>query len=198
MTIPAPATTKSRWRQVWFVAARGVRRLLHLSDTPHRIALGSAAGLFVMPLPIPGQMLLGPLLAKLVRGNVLASIPWTWVNNPFTVLFFLYGQYRLGLLVTPGQGTPVSFGRLDELVDQFQHLPWREAMDKGTVMLGEVLVPLAVGTVLGAVVAAVVGYLAIRRLVDLAQRRKRARHATWRRDEPSGGAGVGDSTRDVS
>jgi uncharacterized protein len=191
MGIAAPPTHRPWWRRARFVCARAVRGVLHLSDTPHRIAIGSAAGLFVMPVPIPGQVLLGPLLAKLVRGNVVASIPWTWVNNPFTVLFFIYGQYRLGLLFISGAGETMSFAALGDLIERLRAMSWGEAFAHGFDVLGDVLVPLAVGTALAAAFFAVCGYLLIRRLVAAAQRKKKARYAQWRHSGPSDGRGVG-------
>lgn len=190
MAITAPPTRRSWWYRARFVCVRAIRRVLHLSDTPHRIAIGSAAGLFVMPLPIPGQVVLGPVLAKLVRGNVIASIPWTWVNNPFTVLFFIYGQYRLGLLFVSGTGETLSFAALGELFKRLQDLPWSTALSEGLEVIGDILLPLAVGTALAGVALAVLGYLLIFRLVVLAQRKKQARYARWRRSGPSDGRGV--------
>lgn len=190
MGIIAPPTRRSRWRQWWFVCARAIRGVLHLSDTPHRIAIGAAAGLFIMPLPIPGQVILGPLLAKLLRGNLVASIPWTWVNNPFTVLFFIYGQYRLGLLFIAGTGEPLSFAALGDLFKRIQDMPWSAALSEGLTVLGDILAPLALGTLIAGVLFAVPGYLLTYRLVVVAQRKKKARYAQWRRSGPSDGRGV--------
>lgn len=190
MGISAPPTSRPRWHRVRFVVTRAIRGVLHLSDTPHRIAIGSAAGLFVMPLPIPGQVILGPVLARLVGGNLIASIPWTWVNNPFTVLFFVYAQYRLGLLFVAGGGETMSFAALGALFDRLQAMPWGAAFSHGFEVLGEVLAPLAVGTAAAAVLFAVPGYLLIYRLVVVAQRKKKARYALWRRSGPSVGDGV--------
>ncbi|MBA3698148.1 MAG: DUF2062 domain-containing protein [Planctomycetes bacterium] len=172
---------------------RAVRGVLHLSDTPHRIAIGSAAGLFVMPLPIPGQVILGPLLAKLLRGNLVASIPWTWANNPFTVLFFVYGQYRLGLLFVSGSGETLSFAALGRLIERLQDMPWRLALSEGFEVLGDVLAPLALGTAIAAVLFAVPGYLLTYRMVVVAQDKKKARYAQWQRSGPSDGRGVDTS-----
>ena len=190
MGIAAPSTRKPWWRRWRFVCARAMRSVLHLSDTPHRIAMGSAAGLFVMPLPIPGQFVLGPVLAKLVRGNVVASIPWTWVNNPFTVLFFIYGQYRLGLLFIPGVGETLSFAALGDLFKRLQDMSWSAALGEGLDVIGDILLPLAVGTGIAAVLFAIPGYLLVIRLVVVVQRRRQARYAQWRRSGPSGGRGV--------
>lgn len=193
MGIPAPPTRRSRWYRARFVVVRSIRGVLHLSDTPHRIAIGAAAGLFVMPLPIPGQVILGPVLARLVGGNLVASIPWTWVNNPFTVLFFVYAQYRLGLLFVAGVGEVLSFAALGALFDRLQAMPWREALSHGVEVLGDVLAPLAVGTGVAGVLFAVPGYLLIYRLVVVAQRKKKARYAQWQRSGPSVGDGVDTS-----
>ncbi len=193
MGIAAPPTQRSRWRRARFVVVRAIRGVLHLSDTPHRIAIGSAAGLFVMPLPIPGQVILGPLLARLVGGNLVASIPWTWVNNPFTVLFFVYGQYRLGLLFVSGVGEVMSFDALGALIDRLQAMPWREALSHGVEVLGDVLAPLAVGTAVAGVLFAVLGYLLIYRLVVVGQRKKKNRYAQWQRSGPAAERGVDTS-----
>jgi uncharacterized protein len=176
-----------------FVVIRAIRGVLHLSDTPHRIAIGSAAGLFIMPLPMPGQVILGPLLARILGGNLVASIPWTWVNNPFTVLFFVYGQYRLGLLFVAGEGEVMSFRALGDLVERLQAMPWRDALSHGIVVLGDVLAPLALGTLIAALVFAVVGYVLTVRLVVVAQNKKKARYAQWQRSGPSNGRGVDTS-----
>lgn len=193
MGIAAPTTRKPWWRKARFATTRAIRGVLMLTDSPHRIAMGSAAGLFVMPLPVPGQFVLGPLLARAFGGNLVASIPWTWVNNPFTFLFFNYAQYRLGLLLLPAEGDPLSFAGLAKLFENFQRLPWGEALSRGVEVLGDIVVQLVLGSFLVAAVAAVLGYIAIHALVVRVQVRKKARHAVWRRGGPSSGRGVDTS-----
>ncbi|HEX3135937.1 MAG TPA: DUF2062 domain-containing protein [Planctomycetota bacterium] len=194
MGIAAPPTKRSWWRRARFALVRAMRSVIHLTDTPHRIAMGSAAGLVVMPLPLPGQMLLGPLLARMVGGNVVASIPWTWLNNPFTVLFFIYGQYRLGLLFVDGGGQELSFAAVGDLMSRLQEMPWREALAHGVEVLGDVIVPLAVGSAVASALFAVFGYVLVRHLVVVAQGKKKTRYAQWRRSGPSDGRGVDTPT----
>jgi uncharacterized protein len=194
MGIVAPPTKRPWWRRARFALVRAMRGVVQLTDTPHRIAMGSAAGLAVMPLPLPGQMLLGPLLARLVGGNLVASIPWTWVNNPFTVLFFIYGQYRLGLLFVAGDGKEMSFVAVADLMDRLRAMPWRQAFSEGFDVLSDVLVPLAVGSTVASAFFAVLGYVLIRRFVVVAQRKKKTRYAQWRRGGPSGERGVDTRT----
>ncbi len=193
MGIPAPATKRPWLRRARHAVVRALHGVMHLSDSPHRIAIGCAAGLFVMPLPLPGQMLLGPLLARLIGGNVVASLPWTWINNPFTFLFFTYGQYRLGLLMIPGRSEVLSFADLTAMVEAFNRLPWGEALNRGLVELGAIMLPLALGSLAAGIGFAGIGYFSIRRLVEAAQARKKARHAGWR-DGSSDASGVGTGT----
>ena len=181
MNMTAPKTKKSWISRARFMVVRALREVLSLSDTPHRIALGSAAGLLIMPLPLPGQMVLGPLLARIFGGNMVASIPWTWVNNPFTVLFFIYGQYRLGLLFVPGQAEVLSFAGLAELVERFNRLPWGEALHHGLEVFEGILWPLTLGSLIVAVVSGLCGYVVIRWLVMRAQVRKKSRQVAWQR-----------------
>ncbi len=62
-------------------------RLHRIPDQPHRIARGIFAGIFVTFSPLFGlHFLLAALLAKLMRGNVIASLLATFVGNPLTFL----------------------------------------------------------------------------------------------------------------
>lgn len=101
MITGAPKTSKGRWRQFVHVLVKTVRGALLLQDTPHRIAVGCACGIFVSPLPTLGQTFIGMILAKLLGGNVIASLPWSWITNPFTT-----SQWRdasSGQSVAPGE-----------------------------------------------------------------------------------------------
>lgn len=63
-------------------------RVRRLPDTPHRIALGVACGVFASFSPLFGfHLLLAAGLAWLVRGNVLASLLGTFFGNPVTFPF---------------------------------------------------------------------------------------------------------------
>lgn len=60
-----------------------LHRILHVEDTPHRIALGAAAGIFIAWTPTWGlQMVLAIALAALIRGNKAAAVPMVWITNP--------------------------------------------------------------------------------------------------------------------
>lgn len=160
---------------------KAVRGAFLLQDTPHRIALGTACGVFCSPLPMFGQMVLGMILARIFGGNVIASMPWTWISNPFTTPFIWYGGYRLGLLITPGEWPLLSFTKLDELVHQFAQLSLLDGIREGYNLLVGIFVPLLVGTVLIGLVWGVLSYLIAVRAVVVMQSRRAKRFAVWRR-----------------
>lgn len=79
-----------------------VYRVLSLNDTPHRIALGVAIGIFWCWTPTYGiQMILTVLTAWLLRANKLVGVPFVWISNPVTIIpvygpNLLLGQWILG------------------------------------------------------------------------------------------------------
>jgi uncharacterized protein (DUF2062 family) len=176
-----PKTTKSRYRQFIHGVMKTIRAALLLQDTPHRIALGVACGVFCSPLPILGQMVLGMILARVFGGNVVASLPWTWISNPFTTPLIWYGSYRLGRLITPGDWPIVSFQRINDIVSKFSDLSFTDGFATGYAVIVEIFVPLLIGTIIVGVISAVLSYLIVFRWVVLLQARRTARFAIWRK-----------------
>ncbi|MFP4106836.1 MAG: DUF2062 domain-containing protein [Phycisphaerae bacterium] len=76
-------------------------RVLHANDTPHRIALGMAIGIFVTWTPTIGfQMLITLGLCLLFRANKAVGVPVVWISNPFTVIPIYGTNYALGCVLT--------------------------------------------------------------------------------------------------
>lgn len=79
-----------------------VYRVLHVNDTPHRIALGVAIGMLIAWTPTMGfQMILTVLLSALFGANKLVGVPFVWISNPLTAgpIYgpnFLIGKLMLG------------------------------------------------------------------------------------------------------
>ncbi|MCG3179158.1 MAG: hypothetical protein BIFFINMI_01490 [Phycisphaerae bacterium] len=95
----------------WFL----LHKVLHVDDTPHRIALGLAIGMFVTFTPtIPFQMVLTVALCWLLRANLVVGVPLVWITNPVTMGPIYYFNFRIGeLLLGPGKSTAhESFRRL--------------------------------------------------------------------------------------
>jgi uncharacterized protein (DUF2062 family) len=166
----------------WFV------RLLHLDDSPHRIALGAAVGMFIAMTPTVGfQMLIVLFLLWFIPGNRAAGVPIVWVTNPATILPIYGFNYWLGATLldqppdatvaedwgkvagsVPGLGglltAPVAW--LGRMWDWLGDL-WRAMED--------IMGPLWLGSVISGVVAGLVAYALMYYLVDFYRKRLRAR-----------------------
>jgi len=79
------------------------QRLLHADDSPHRIALGVAIGVFVAFTPTMGaQTILAIGLAAILRANKAAGVPMVWITNPVTFVPIYGSCWWLGSLLTGG------------------------------------------------------------------------------------------------
>jgi len=68
-----------------------VDRVLQVHDTPHRIGLGVATGIFVAWTPTVGfQMALTVALAWLVGANKVVGVPFVWISCPPTYFATYY------------------------------------------------------------------------------------------------------------
>jgi uncharacterized protein (DUF2062 family) len=75
-------------------------RIKRLPDTPHKIAIGIACGVFVTFTPFFGlHFLLAWFLALLFRGNIFAAILATFFGNPITFPVIAATSYQLGLWI---------------------------------------------------------------------------------------------------
>lgn len=152
--------------------ARNIRkflkyRVLHIDDTPHRIALGLAIGIFVTWTPTLGfQMALTVMLAALCRANKLVGIPFVWISNPLTAVP-LYGlNYLIGAWVLPGN---YSWNEFSVAIDKAIKLNggW---FDKAVAWWGatlQVFWPLWVGSILVGLVLGLASYFVTRRAVEI-------------------------------
>jgi uncharacterized protein (DUF2062 family) len=68
----------------------------------HRVSLGTAAGLFIGMIVMPGQMPLSFLLAWLLRCNVPAAVVASWAGNPVTFGPILAAEYWISEYMFPG------------------------------------------------------------------------------------------------
>ena len=76
------------------------KRILRLSGSPHTIAIGFAAGVFVAWSPLFGlHYLLAIACAFIVRGNVLAAVLSTTLGNPLTLPAMWAADFKIGELL---------------------------------------------------------------------------------------------------
>ena len=99
------------WSRAFEYVKHRVRRL---PDTPEKISRGIAAGVFAAFTPFYGlHFIFAALLARLMRGNILAALLATFFGNPLT--YIPIGVASLGtgywLLGIPFNPALLGFGR---------------------------------------------------------------------------------------
>jgi uncharacterized protein len=72
-------------------------RLKRLPSSPHRIALGAAAGIFAIWTPFLGlQLLMAGILSWVLRGSIFASLLASFAGNPLTYPLIWFSTFNLG------------------------------------------------------------------------------------------------------
>lgn len=85
------------------------RRVLRLGATPHAIAAGIAAGVFVSFTPFLGfHFVLAGVIAWLLGGNLIASALGTAIGNPLLLPAIWASTFELGRLILYGRGGHLS------------------------------------------------------------------------------------------
>jgi hypothetical protein len=158
-------------------------RVLHVDDTPHRIALGVAIGVFAAWMPAMGlQVLVVLALATLLRANKLVGLPFVWISNPLTFVpvylpSYLLGSYLLGSRLSMHDFRTAITRAMSGSGTWWGHIQaWWQAVAPflAPLWVGSILV----GLVLGAIAYALVYYLVatIRRRRDYRLLRRRQRY----------------------
>jgi uncharacterized protein len=103
--LPTAETLFSNRFMRWLQPVLGHPRLWHL----HRrsVAMGIAIGLVTGLIPLPIQMLMGVIVAVILRGNVPAAAFATWATNPLTFIPLYLLAYQMGAWVT-GSTSPAA------------------------------------------------------------------------------------------
>jgi hypothetical protein len=85
------------WRRLQQIVFHNI---LHLDDTPHRIAWGVFIGAMIAFTPTLGlQILLYLPIAALLRANKVSGIPILFISNPFTAVPLYYTTWSVGAAV---------------------------------------------------------------------------------------------------
>ena len=113
------ATAEMLWpRGGWARAFHYVKhRVRRLTDSPERIARGIWAGVFITFTPLFGfHFFFAVLIAKIMKGNILASLMATFVGNPLTFVFITLASLKTGHWML---GTELQEGELRALSRKF-------------------------------------------------------------------------------
>jgi uncharacterized protein (DUF2062 family) len=143
-------------------------RILHVDDTPQRIARGIAVGLWVAVTPLVGvQMALALAGAILFRANKALAVMCVWLSNPFTTVpiygpCYLVGRFLMGRIhpdVQPSQvGEHLSrILSFSNLVTSFHSSAyWKEVAE----VFGKIGLEVSIGCFILGTLYAIVGYYA--------------------------------------
>ena len=174
---------RSGWRRAGEYIAHRISRL---SDTPHRIALGLACGVFVCFSPLFGlHFLYAALLALVVRGNVLAAIIGTFAGNPVTFPAIAAVCYRTGFWILGMGGAETAMDTFRDAFRDAYTTGWSNVLAVfgpepaawgGVWNLGQsIMLPYFVGGLVWGTVAAVAFYFVTRPLIQAYQKRRMKR-----------------------
>jgi uncharacterized protein len=142
---------------------RAIQALLHVEDTPHRIALSFAIGVWIAFFPIWGihtAMALG--VAFLFRLSRAAMLIGAYVNNPWTMAPLYTAGTVVGCLLLG-----VSTGGLTSLD---WRLGWRAFFATLLETLRPYLWPFVLGNLALGAVAASLSYLALKHALEARRR----------------------------
>ncbi len=150
-----------------------IRRLRRLHGSPHAIALGFAAGVFVSFTPFLGfHILFAALIALLMRGSLVAAALGTLVGNPLTFPFIWFASYELGELALGRAGA--AGAAILEKAD----LSYRTLFSLDFSLIWPIFWPLLIGGLLLGAVVSVVSYLSLYPIIRAYQARRLRRRAS--------------------
>ena len=135
------------------------RLLLYVEDTPHRVALAFAIGVFIAFFPIIGiHTALALAIAFLFRLNRVAILSGSFINNPWTLAPLFMAGTLVGCVLL-GVSSSALGG-----VDWRQHgLAFYEALVE---TLRPLLLPFLVGNLALGVAGGVVSYFLLRLILE--------------------------------
>ncbi|OPB29272.1 DUF2062 domain-containing protein [Bartonella sp. WD12.1] len=105
--------------RLWLLSRRSFcymhKRILRISETPHKVALGVAIGIFSACSPFLGlHIILALFFSWVLRGNFTAAIIGTVFSNPLTFLPIVMIDYKIGYLFLSlfGNVGEISFSQI--------------------------------------------------------------------------------------
>lgn len=166
-------------------------RIRRLPDTPHRIALGLACGVFISFTPLFGLHLFGAMaLAWILRANVLASLLGTLAGNPVTFPLIASVSLSLGRLILGHGLTGRDFNRIVTAFGEALTGLWQSLLSllgfgtpqwhKLALFIHDIFWPYLVGGFLPGLISSIAAYYVSRPLIAAYQSRRRGARARRR------------------
>jgi uncharacterized protein (DUF2062 family) len=144
-------------------------RILHVDDTPQRIARGVAVGVWIAFTPFLGlHMILALALAALFRANKVLAVLGVWISNPFTLLPIYGSTYLMGRFLVgrfhPSHAQPGQVGDLLSHIFSFSNMVTRlhtaAFWEEVAKVFGKIGMELTLGGFVLGTLFAIAGYFA--------------------------------------
>ena len=166
------------WRRSALYVNHRVRRI---QASPHTIAIGFVAGVFVSWTPFMGlHFALAATIAWLLRGSLIASALGTFFGNPLTFPFIWVTSYNLGNYLLGHTGSNEG-AQLGKLFDHFWagNVGWLDFLHS----FWNVAEPMLIGGTPMGILSAVLCYYPVRKAVEAYQHQRAARFAALQAGE---------------
>lgn len=116
----------------------------------HSVSKAFVIGLFWMAIPLPSQMIFSAVSAFIFRANLPLSVALVWISNPLTMGPIFYFNYVVGTYILGQEATEeLSF-----------ELSWHWMVH----VLGDLWMPLYLGSVVVGLVLGLISYLILKLL----------------------------------
>ncbi len=161
------------WKRAW---TYGWHRVTRLTDTPHAIAIGCAAGVLASFTPFMGlHFIIAVVFAFAIGGNLIASAFGTFFGNPLSFPFIWLATYNFGgFLLGREHRSEVNIGLPSGFWANMLTSPataWGQFWDA----VGPFIVPMIIGGLPLGLVFSIAGYFAVKAAVESFQERRRER-----------------------
>jgi uncharacterized protein (DUF2062 family) len=155
-----------------------ILRLKRLKSSPHRIAVGAAAGVFAVFTPFLGlQLILAGIVSTVLRGSIVASLLASFVGNPITYPLIWFATFNIGNALI-GEETSLRIvdlqSRASLLWDGLGHLS-PERVGIALEGLWPLFKPMVIGSLPLGGFAALATYMAVKKMIAASNARKRQR-----------------------
>ncbi len=135
-----------------------IKTIAHLDDSPHKIALSFAVGVYIAASPFFGIHTILAIVLSIIFGlNKLATITGSWVNMPWTAPIIYYIEYRIGAFFL---GKDPHFNLKPFTIQHY--------LESGK----NAFLSIFIGSIIVGIILSIIFYFIIKYLVELYRRRK--------------------------
>ncbi|MCZ2328530.1 DUF2062 domain-containing protein [Bartonella sp. F02] len=151
------------------------KRILRISATPHKVALGFSVGIFLACSPFFGfHIILAVFLSWIFRGNFAAAIIGTIFSNPLTFLFIIMVDYKIGSLFLSFFGD-VNEISLSQVRTMFDGLTVSKIWLIFENMWSLIMLPMIIGGALLGFILGILSYIGVYRAIVRFQQKQHQR-----------------------